>query len=126
LEFYQNESMGMTEKTPTPALSPDCIDRLRDLEGRLDNALRIIEISAPFNDDGLLPLKEEARSSLTDSLTVPNNPKLSDSDKDCKEVFKALEPLLGLVIDSVNDGKTVAVIRRSLEATRAYVRASKE
>ncbi len=99
-------------------LSPECLERLRDLEGQLGNmALRLDQV-APAQSTARLRLAPSDQHELLSRLPDPP----ADLDEDCREIFKALEPQIGLVVKAVQLDHPVDALRRHIEAARAYLR----
>jgi hypothetical protein len=102
-----------------PELSPECIDRLRELEARIGMlAMRIDDHAAPGGSHRLQITTAAARV-----LTQPVKEAHSDLEEECREVFRTLEPLIGMLVTSLHRDEPVDLIRRHLDAALTSARA---
>lgn len=89
-----------------PELSPECIERLRDLEGQLNDAAMTLDISPADADQLVRDMGEFLQRS--DEVM----------DEECRRIFKELEPQISSVIKSISGGDPDYAIRQLLDAVR--------
>lgn len=103
-------------------LSPECIEQLRALDGKLGSVAMQIDAHAGPGATHRLPLGDAAKSVLVYSLGVPASELAIDND--CKDILKGLEPKIGMVVASIAGDHPVDVIRGHLDVARGYLRSS--
>ena len=103
------------------ALSPECIERLRALDGKLGRVSLSIDARAQPDATHKLLLGDLERSALAGTLDGVEPAK---ADDDCRDIFKKLEPKIGLVVASIAQDQPVHVIRAHIDAARDDLNAS--
>jgi hypothetical protein len=106
-----------------PDLSPECIERLRTLDGQLGSVLLTINARAIPGEVRSLNLIPAQKLELINFLEEAKSPP-HIGDDECQEIFRGIEPKIGNLIESISKDHSVDIIGFHLEEARLTIQSN--